>query len=331
MAFAGLTSPAQLVELFQANIGPRYRITGDLELLGAKEDELRGGRRDDERRAADIAAALADDGVAALLSVRGGAWFTRVLPRIDFSVLHRRTTRVAVFGFSELTTLVNIVGAHPQGLGVYDMGPAFLAYGLKRHARLAGLIDPADDAAADRWAAERFPAEFRAFLDDMVGMIEGRGTRRPIFARLIRGSLPDVVEASFAGGNLVVWATLAASAYEPLVCPPRSWLFLEEINEKPERIDRFLSLLTLAGYWERCAGLLLGDFHMKDADLAPAVVEMLEFHLPRGGTLPVLLTAQVGHIHPMSPLPIRVPARVQRESGDRYAISWDPASLRVVH
>ncbi|MHC4698747.1 MAG: LD-carboxypeptidase [Planctomycetota bacterium] len=124
-----IPSAAALLTLVQDGIGSAYVVSGNETLIEATEDELHGGRQDDRLRARDITQALGDDDVVAVVLIRGGAWFTRVLPLIDFSVLNSRERPVAVFGFSELTTLVNIVGAHRRGIGVYDMGPAFLSYG----------------------------------------------------------------------------------------------------------------------------------------------------------------------------------------------------------
>jgi len=65
--------PQELVSQAQAAIGPEYQVTADIDLLNAEEDEERGGRTDDDARAADITQALTSDDIAAIIAVRGGA------------------------------------------------------------------------------------------------------------------------------------------------------------------------------------------------------------------------------------------------------------------
>jgi len=385
-----VSSAEELFALIQRTVGERYSVTGDALLIDADEDDDRGGRNDDVRRAADIHDALGDDNTAAIVSLRGGAWMTRILPRIDFDVLSSRSRPVAVFGFSELTTLVNIVGAHRNGRGVYDMGPAFLTYGLKRIAEQEKNSGGSQSECEitiqnrDRREAEEaiplphgrgsvqetaFPARsqgeitiapkdilphFQAFFHDVLSMIEGRGSARSITAELVQGELNDESTAVFVGGNLCVLTTLLGSRYRscldasdqfaassPPTLPssrrgerglgnPSRWIVLEDYNEKPERIDRFLSHLTLAGCWDRCAGILLGDFHLKDKYLTPTVLHLLLYHLPGDRGIPILVTKQVGHVWPMSPLPLHVPCEWHRRADGTFTLRWEAEALRTV-
>ncbi|MGD2108150.1 MAG: LD-carboxypeptidase [Phycisphaerae bacterium] len=325
-----LTSGEALVSVFQHAIGESFEVTGDLELIEGRETERDGGRRDDAGRAADFQRALADDSVAAILLIRGGAWFTRILPRIDFTVLRRRSGPVALFGFSELTTAVNIVGALPAGRGVYDMGPAFLTYGLKRYAGTRTDALPSSETPASRMRNQLRP-ELDTFLRDVAAMITGAGTRRTVAARLAAGRPPeDGAPATFVGGNLTVFSTVVGAAFDFAVNPAGKWLLLEDFNEKVERIDRFLAHLTLARYWEECQGILLGDFHKGYENLVEAVLALLRFHLPAEREVPVLVTRDVGHIWPMSPLPLHVPTTLTRTDTGAYSIGWPADALRTV-
>ena len=320
LAALELSSAADLLALVQEYTGADYLVVGDEFLIAAEEDEDRGGRDDDRRRAEDIEQALGDPEVVAIVTIRGGAWFTRILPFIDFTILDRRPEPVTVFGFSELTTLVNIVGAHRNGRGIYDMGPAFLMYGLKRHAVTQLGLTTSDDSSAAVWMGPRLRPELRAFFRDVVSIIEGRGTDRAITAELISGELPDSSAVTFVGGNLTVLIALVGTPYQRFIEPTGRWLVIEDLNEKPERLDRFLAQLTLAGFWNECAGLLLGDFHKGDRTLTEAVAALLAYHLPSTRTIPVLTSEQVGHIWPMSPLPLHTPMRVERIAPRQFSI-----------
>ena len=326
----GVENGSELIAVVQGAVGCTYVVTGDTAIIEAGEDETNGGRADDAERARDLENALADDTVVAIVLIRGGAWFSRILPRIDFSVIGRRRSRVAVVGFSELTTLVNIVGTYDQAIGIYDMGPAFLTYGLKRQAALRNFQADTKPPNPQRSMLAQLRPTFEDFFRDVVAMIEGRGSSRHIDARLVAGEMPEMSWATFVGGNLTVLSTLIGSRYEASIEPGGHWLALEDFNDKIERIDRFLAHLTLAGYWDRCAGLLLGDFHRGYDQLTPAVLELLRYHLPTNRVMPILVTSDVGHIWPMAPLPLHELASVERSGHDRYAITWPAATLRTV-
>jgi muramoyltetrapeptide carboxypeptidase len=326
----GVRSAAELVALAQEAVGGTYQVSANGAILEAAEDESRGGRIDDRLRAEDLQQALADPDVVAIVALRGGAWFTRILPLIDFAVLDRRERQVAVFGFSELTTLVNIVGAHPRGLGVYSMGPAFLTYGMKRHAASQLHATDLQGASPEEWMLRRLREEFFAFFRNVTSIIEGRGGVGPLLARRVHGELPRPGEVRFVGGNLTVFSTLIGSRYQECIRPKGRWLVLEDFNDKPERFDRFLAHLTLAGYWEECEGVLLGDFHQQGHDLTGPVLAILTFHLRRDSSPPVLVTSQVGHVWPMTPLPLHVPATLERIDETSVSIRWPAAALCVV-
>lgn len=326
----------ELIAFVQETVGSDWLITGNESLIEATEDESVGGRSDDCERAVDLQRALGDDRVRALVALRGGAWLTRLLPRIDFSVLDSRTAPVAVIGFSELTTLVNIVGHHRNGLGIYDMGPAFLTYGLKRYAEIELGLKSMPEANEAEGAGQRraitapkssedyvrteLRPQVQAYFRDIISILNGLGTSRTISAELVRGELPDLFEATFVGGNLCVLTTMVGSPYRPAVDPAHRWLILEEINEKPERIDRFLAHLTLAGFWNRCQGLLLGDFHRHQRTLTNEVLTLLSNHLPPDRHLPILTTPHVGHVWPMSPLPLHTPVTLRRTGNRNYSL-----------
>jgi len=330
LAAIDVQTAAELIAIVQDAVGTGYVVTGDEVLIQAGEDESLGGRDDDRGRAGDIERALADDGVAAIVLIRGGAWFSRVLGLIDFSVLDSRAKPVAVFGFSELTTLVNIVASHHRGIGVYDMGPAFLVYGLRRHAMLRAALDQLGETSPKSWARARLIPELKTFFRDVVSMIEGRGTERSITARLVGGDPPSPVEATFVGGNLTVLSTLVGSRYKACIDPAGRWLMIEDFNDKIERIDRFLAHITLADLWEECEGILVGNFHRGDYDVTQAVVSLLEYHIPRDRSIPILVTGHIGHIWPMSPLPLNLPVTLEPAGEGHYSIHWPASAIRTV-
>jgi len=324
-----LGSAGAFIEYVQHIVGADYKVTADVTLLEAHEDAMHGGRTDDVARAADLQDAFADPATAAIVAVRGGAWFARTLHRIDFSVLDRRASKLALFGFSELTPLINIVAASRGAIGVYDMGPAFLTYGLRHFILTRGQDQLAPDQTPEQWVESRLHDDCAAYFRQVVELLESRGEGVTLSARCVAGSLPDSFEATFVGGNLTVLSTLVGSKFESAIDPMGRWILLEDFNDKPERFDRFLAHFTLAGYWDRCEGILLGDFHNAHVDLNAAMLGILRFHLPSERTIPILFSKQVGHIWPMTAVPFHISGAARRQ-GDHYAIYWHSSLFAAV-
>lgn len=339
-------SASDLIDLVQQTVGDRYRVAATASQIEAAEDDERGGRDDDDARAKDLHRALGDDRVAGVIALRGGAWLTRILPRIDFDVLRRRSTRVAVFGFSELTTVINIAACYPRAVCWYDMGPAFIPAGLARWANERRVPDadrptPGGEEPVPRspdvrdWARQHFPEHLAGFVEDAVARIEGRPSSGAIRGRLVNGSLPRESPARIIGGTLSVLTSLIGTPYALSIFRPGRWLAIEDIREAPHRIDRMLAHLKLAGILDRCAGLLIGDFHMGRQDCTEQVMASLKRILPRRSRLPIVVTRDFGHVWPMVPLPIGrtvqlrrtgPPARLQVE----LIVPWQTLATRHV-
>ena len=315
-------SAVELIAFVQSAVGDTYLVEGDTALIEAAEDDDRGGRFDDAERAAAIGRRLADDETAAFVALRGGAWLTRILGRSDFDVLERRRRRIALFGFSELTTLLNIASAYRQALCLYDLSPGFLRQGLRERARRH------PDQLTEAEAKRRFRPEFAAFFRDVAAILQGKGSSRSISGTLVSGVLSGRARARFVGGNLAVLTTLPGTPYARAINPRGRWLAIEDVNESPERIDRRLAHLKLTGAFERCAGLLIGDFHDRDTDHQDAVVRLLCHHLPPDRDIPVITTRDVGHVWPLAPLPLNTPVVLEplETRGDhppvRFTMRW---------
>ena len=235
------------------------------------------------------------------LNEHGGAWLARVLPRVNFDVLKKRKTVLHVFGFSELTALINIVARYPKVRAHYDMGPGFAMWGLRDYAianydelsrgrgdktvtqsaRAKARASEGDVTSfALTWAKANFKQEFVSFFLDVIEIIEGRASARTVEGRLVRGTLKQNQKITVAGGCLSTLVTLLGSPYQKCLAAAGRWLAIEDIREDYYRIDRYLAQLKLAGVWERCAGLLIGDFHLDAEDQTDAILRLLKYHLP---------------------------------------------------
>ncbi len=310
----GCAHARDLIALVQDAVGDRYRVTGSTPQIEAVEDQRRGGRRDDAARVREIERTFADQRIVAAVALRGGAWLTRILGHIDFDILKRRRRGLALFGFSELTSLINIAAQYEKVYAYHDLGPGYLLTGMADYARrnystLQTLPDgdpAAKEAFTKGWAAGRFLFEFESFFKDVVAIIEGRGSARKVTGQWIKVKPQVTTKIIVVGGNLTTTVTLMASRFAPAIQPQGRWLLIEDVRETPDRVDRLLAHLSLAGWLTQYRGVLLGRFNDAQEDHTPAVLECLKRHLRRT-PLPIVMTKDVGHVWPMSPVPLGRP------------------------
>jgi len=233
---------------------------------------------DDADRARDFTSAWVDPEVKAVVCARGGYGATRMLPYLDFDVL-RDHTKILV-GFSDVTAL-------------------HLAFW--REMRLVTFHGPMVESGEASSLSVPYNLEwFRKVLDGswtggeitLPSEPEEEGTT-------VQGGLRAVEEGrgrgELVGGNLSLIATLCGTPYD--LDTKGKILFLEEIGEKPYRVDRMLSQLRLAGKLEGLSGVLLGDFTDCEATgPSPSftVWEVLEQYF-KGTGIPCISGVPAGH------------------------------------
>jgi muramoyltetrapeptide carboxypeptidase len=173
---------------------------------------------------------FADDSVRAIACARGGAGTLHLLPHLDRGLL--RSHPKLVLGYSDVTALHLALGQ--SGLPSLH-GPMVaweLATGPQAYDRASlwhGLT-----GEGDPWASR--PGELAGLRD---GEAEG----------VLRGGCLSLLAASVG----TPWAL--ATAGEPTI------LFVEDVDERPYRIDRMLRQLVVAGALEGVAGVVLGPMN----------------------------------------------------------------------
>ena len=123
-----------------------------------------------------------------------------------------------------------------------------------------------------------------------------------------------MVTGRLTGGNLSLVAGTLGSPWE--INTKDAILFLEDVDERPYRLDRNLTALALAGKIRDCAGIILGTFtdceeppHDDPSDSSVIADSTLtlqqiieEVILPY--KKPTLLNYRAGHMYPQSTLPM---------------------------
>ena len=231
----------------------------------------------DKDRAADINTFFADQGVAAVLPIRGGWGSARVLPHLDFDLI-RRNPKI-VLGYSDITALLLSIHARtglitfhgPNGIGRWD---AWSVDYLKRVL----------------FNAEAVRLENPKSLTERNSLVQIENRVQTVTAGTARGRL--------LGGNLTVLTTILGSPYVP------SWdgaiLFLEDVDEDLYRIDRMFTQLRLVGALEKIRGFVFGtcsECGPGEGFASLTLEEILADHIKPLG-VPAWFGAMIGHQTP---------------------------------
>ncbi len=287
----GLVAPASPLAAEQAraaaeNIRKRgygVKVAGE---GGVRRGYLAGS---DEARAAAVNGLIRDPEVKAIVCLRGGYGSPRILDRIDYDAL-RRQPKIIV-GYSDITAL--LIAIHRRaGLVTFHgpMGKEWSALkGLTPYSEKYfwdALTSPESPRFAD-WGGERAPG-----MKAPIALVDGRA------------------EGTLVGGNLSVMCAGLGTPYE--IDTRGAILFIEEVGEKPFRIDRMLNQLRLAGKLRETRGILLGVFagcEGRDPEGDLSLTEIFsDYFVPL--RVPVLCDYPAGHVADQATLPMGVKARL---------------------
>ena len=245
-------------------------------------------------RAAVIEAAWRDPAIRALIAIRGGYGSAQLLPILDIGLM-RDASKIFV-GYSDPTALLCLHLQH--GLICFHgaMIERRIALGESGYDR-ASFLRALTTAAP---VGELAPPGFQ-----VIKAGEARGP-------LVGGTLTQLV--SLLG---TPWA------YTP---PAGCVLFIEDVAERPYRIDRMLTQLDQAGILARAAALVFGEFpRCGEPDGSIAALHVVE-SLAASFDGPVLFGFPSGHTTgPTWTLPFGVETRVV--TGARPALVIEDAAV----
>ena len=104
---------------------------------------------------------------------------------------------------------------------------------------------------------------------------------------------PGSARGQVWGGNLALLDAMAAAGR--LALPERCVLVIEEVDERPYRVDRMLTSLRMGGYLARAAGIVFGGFTGCGAGADGVTVEQILAERTADLGVPVLAGAPFGH------------------------------------
>ena len=272
--------PGELLEAGVARLrdwGLRVRLGKHVQEKHPLLEYLAG---DDADRAADLRDAWCDPEISAVFCARGGYGCLRMLDRLDWPRLAAAGDKVLI-GSSDVTALHEAVGAR---LGLASVFGPMVATKAFAH----------DERAAEHLRRTLFEPESVTILT------------RPSTEPLVRGRGRGVTY----GGNLSLLAGSlgSASAARP---PERGIALLEDITEKPYLLDRFVTQLLRAGFFDGAAGVALGSW----TDCGPLEqVRTVMSDLLGGLGVPVLWELGFGHCEAQRTVPLGVAAELDADA-----------------
>jgi muramoyltetrapeptide carboxypeptidase len=239
----------------------------------------------DSERAADLLGMFGDRDVKAILAARGGYGSGRLLPHLDIEVI-RRNPKIFV-GYSDLTFLLSHMLQRAELVAFH--GP--MVAGLGAIPRAAGAL---------------------------LSFLSGDRMGWNLAAREI--IQPGTAEGVMVGGCLSVIVSTLGTPYETET--KDRLLFLEDVNEKPYRIDRMLTQLRQAGKLAGVAGVMFGEMHGCVADTNEAVtVRDVIRQTFANDPYPVVFGLPTGHGTGAATLPLGIRARL---AGERLTLLESP-------
>ncbi|QSQ17483.1 S66 peptidase family protein [Myxococcus landrumensis] len=211
---------------------------------------------DDTRRAEELAHALTDTSARATFCARGGYGSARLLPRLPLA-----DAAPSLFtGFSDLTSVHGALQAHGR---VSIHGPVLTQLGKQ-------------------------PPEVREYF---FRLLESPEAPPPLTGSATY--VPGSAQGHLVGGNLSVLACLLGTPYLPPL--DGAMLLLEDVTERPYRLDRMWTQLRLAGVFSRVRGIVLGDFtSCEERDASYSSADVLQ-DLAREEGLPCAAGFPIGH------------------------------------
>ncbi|MBL7816175.1 MAG: LD-carboxypeptidase [Saprospiraceae bacterium] len=247
----------------------------------------------DAERLEDLHWAFSDPEVDAIWCIRGGYGATRLLPHIDYKLI-KKNPKIFI-GYSDITAL-HIAIFQQTGLVTFHgpVGTSEYTDYTKQHT-LNVLMNPTPQYKIEL-SAENLAKESNLFKPEVISAGKCRG-------KLI-------------GGNLSLLSAMDGTPYAMQNLKGKI-LFIEDIDERPYRVDRMLVQLLQSHNLKELAGIALGVFegcNPKKDENSLSLMACFKDLLGHLG-IPIYYGLSFGHIAHQFTLPVGIEAELNTEGG----------------
>jgi len=253
-------------------------------------------------RIADLHGMFRDPEVKAIWAIRGGSGCISLLKHLDYGLMRRHPK--ILLGYSDITALHLAIGRH-AGLVTFH-GPVATstpsAYSDEH--MLAVLMDPRP-----------------SYTIPMAQENARKALQEPQYAlRTVHGG---VATGRLVGGNLSLVSALAGTPYAADYRD--AILFIEEVNEEPYRIDRWMTQLDLSLPLAQAAAVMIGiceNCGPQGEGPSLSLNETFDVHL-QPLQVPAVSGYSFGHIRHQFTMPLGV--RATLDTGAQTLTLLEPA------
>jgi muramoyltetrapeptide carboxypeptidase len=240
---------------------------------------------DAEQRARDLLDFFHRTDIDAIFCARGGFGSIQLLPHLSPGAI-RSQPKIFV-GYSDITVLLNWL---LRECGMVTFHAPMVAMEIAR-----GL-----NSRTKKRLWETLTGEVRTWKVGLGEIIQ-----------------PGKVEAAMMGGCLSVLVTTLGTPYE--IDTMGKLLFIEDVGEKPYRIERMLTHLKMARKFDQVAGIVFGDFTQCEGENSRNVRQVIAEIFHRA-PYPVVMGLAAGHGQENLTLPF----------GVKMALDGDAATLSLI-
>jgi muramoyltetrapeptide carboxypeptidase len=243
-----------------------------------------------ETRARAIERAWRDPSIAGLIGVRGGYGSAQVLPLLDPA--EARRARKPFIGYSDLTAVLTFL----------TIGCDCVAFHGPMLAGRLGLGEAGYERASFLAAISR---------REPMGELQATG---------VETLRPGEAAGVLLGGTLTQLLASLATPYA-FTPPAGHVLFLDEVGERPYRLDRMVTQLRQSGLLARAAAVVIGELPQCDEPGGGVTARAVMADLFAGFAGPVVIGFQSGHTTgPAMTLPFGVSCRLIAGNRPRLVI-----------
>ena len=246
------------------------------------ETDFNIGDGSDRIRADAFNALARDPDIKAIFCLRGGYGSMHLLPGIDYEALRRN--KPIFVGYSDITAMHTAI-YQESGLVTFH-GPML---------------------SSNFGQLESFDLLFDMLTEQKDGFPLKNIDGSP-FSVINEGKAEGVI----VGGNLTLISSLMGTEYELDV--KDKILFIEELDEAPYRLHRYLWQLKLAGKLDEVAAVVIGDILPDREYDDPEISIKVIFEALKDINAPILYNVRAGHHE--NPLTIPIGARVRIDGNE---------------
>lgn len=264
----------------------RFLIERGFQVRLAPNLDLRHGKfaGNDEERAQAFMEMWSDPEVKALWCILGGYGSGRILDKLDY----------------------DYITAHPKILiGMSDITALHVV--LCQKCELTTFLGPVTHWAYDPEKCLRETEE--GVWEQILSEGEAGTYSNPMNCVTL---VPGCGEGLLAGGNLALIAAHIGTPYQ--IETKGKILILEDVDERPFRVDRMLNQLKQAGILDDLQGLILASWDkcVPDNDVEPNIEEVLRSYFEKA-SYPVIFGFPSGHVKSQVTLPLNCRYRLDAD------------------